>query len=56
MGGPNLEVFKFATYVAFPLLVMLHYSNPEWYAKHVLPVSCVCLGRSNVSYQFNALV
>ncbi|KAF7789558.1 hypothetical protein EIP86_000504 [Pleurotus ostreatoroseus] len=37
MGGPNLEVFKFATYVAFPLLVMLHYSNPEWYAKHVLP-------------------
>ena len=43
MGGPNLEVFKFATYVTFPLLVMLHYSNPEWYAKNVLPVSCVCI-------------
>ncbi len=43
MGGPNLEVFKFATYVAFPLLVMLHYSNPVWYAEHVLPVSDICL-------------
>ena len=39
MGGPNLEVFKFATYVFLPLLVMAHYGNPEWYAKNVLPVS-----------------
>ncbi len=38
MGGPNLEVFKFAMYVSLPLLVMMHYGNPEWYAKNVLPV------------------
>ena len=39
MGGPNLEVFKFAMYVTLPMFVMWHYSNPEWYAKNVLPVS-----------------
>ncbi|KAI0818834.1 hypothetical protein BC629DRAFT_1588160 [Irpex lacteus] len=37
MGGPALEVFKFATYVALPLLVMAHYGNPEWYRNNVLP-------------------
>ncbi|KIP05998.1 hypothetical protein PHLGIDRAFT_44848, partial [Phlebiopsis gigantea 11061_1 CR5-6] len=37
MGGPNLEVFKFATYVFLPLLVMAHFGNPEWYQKNVLP-------------------
>lgn len=41
MGGPSLEVFKFATYVFMPLLVMAHYGNPEWYANNVLPVSSV---------------
>ena len=39
MGGPYLEVFKFATYVSLPLLVMAHYGNPEWYRNNVLPVS-----------------
>lgn len=39
MGGPNLEVFKFATYVFLPILVMAHFGNPEWYQKNVLPVS-----------------
>lgn len=39
MGGPNLEVFKFATYVFVPILVMAHFGNPEWYQKNVLPVS-----------------
>ena len=39
MGGPALEVFKFATYVALPLVVMAHYGNPEWYRNNVLPVS-----------------
>ena len=38
MGGPNLEVFKFATYVFLPLLVMAHFGNPEWYQNNVLPV------------------
>ena len=37
MGGPNLEVFKFATYVFLPILVMAHYGNPDWYEKNVLP-------------------
>ncbi|GJE86836.1 hypothetical protein PsYK624_029190 [Phanerochaete sordida] len=37
MGGPNLEVFKFATYVFLPILVMAHFGNPEWYQKNVLP-------------------
>lgn len=39
MGGPNLEVFKFATYVFLPILVMAHFGNPEWYQRNVLPVS-----------------
>ncbi|TBU32289.1 hypothetical protein BD311DRAFT_610472, partial [Dichomitus squalens] len=37
MGGPNLEVFKFSVYVFFPVLMLLHYGNPEWYARNVLP-------------------
>ncbi|KAH9842924.1 uncharacterized protein C8Q71DRAFT_853439 [Rhodofomes roseus] len=36
MGGPNLEVFKFAIYVFFPVAMMLHYGDPDWYRKHVL--------------------
>ncbi|KZT51001.1 hypothetical protein CALCODRAFT_443708 [Calocera cornea HHB12733] len=38
MGGPNLELFKFAVYVFFPVAIMFHYGNPEWYEKHVLPM------------------
>ncbi|CDO70690.1 hypothetical protein BN946_scf184798.g5 [Trametes cinnabarina] len=37
MGGPNLEVFKFGVYVFFPVVMLLHYGNPDWYAKNVLP-------------------
>ncbi|KAI0003249.1 hypothetical protein BJV74DRAFT_764453 [Russula compacta] len=37
MGGPNLEVFKFAVYVFFPVLAFLHYGDPEWYRTNVLP-------------------
>ncbi|EPT05872.1 hypothetical protein FOMPIDRAFT_42390 [Fomitopsis schrenkii] len=36
MAGPNLEVFKFAVYVFFPVAIMLHFGDPEWYKKHVL--------------------
>lgn len=36
MGGPNLEVFKFAVYVFFPVAMMLHYGDPEWYRRNVL--------------------
>jgi Pet100 len=38
MAGPNLEVFKFAVYVFFPVLVFLHYGDPEWYRTNVIPV------------------
>jgi hypothetical protein len=38
MAGPNLEVFKFAVYVFFPVLVFLHYGDPEWYQTNVIPV------------------
>jgi len=37
MAGPNLEVFKFAVYVFFPVLVFLHYGDPEWYQTNVMP-------------------
>lgn len=43
MGGPNLEVFKFSVYVFFPVVMLLHYGNPEWYARNVLPVCMRCL-------------
>ncbi|KAH9946306.1 uncharacterized protein BXZ73DRAFT_37439 [Epithele typhae] len=48
MGGPNLEVFKFSVYVFFPVVMLLHYGNPDWYAKNVLPVrttTSLCLQR-----------
>jgi protein PET100, fungi type len=38
MAGPNLEVFKFAVYVFFPVLVFLRYGDPEWYQTNVIPV------------------
>ena len=38
MAGPNLEVFKFAVYVFFPVLVFFHYGDPEWYRTNVIPV------------------
>ena len=40
MAGPNLELFKFGMYLFFPLAVMVHYGDPEWYHRNVLPVSC----------------
>lgn len=39
MAGPNLEVFRFGFYVFFPIAIMLHYGNPGWFEKHVIPVS-----------------
>lgn len=39
MAGPNLELFKFGMYLFFPLAVMVHYGDPEWYHRNVLPVS-----------------
>ncbi len=46
MGGPGLEVFKFALYLALPIGVMVHYGKPEWYTQHVLPVRAVVLPTS----------
>ncbi|KAI0797774.1 hypothetical protein C8Q75DRAFT_18646 [Abortiporus biennis] len=37
MAGPNLEVFKFAVYVFFPVAMLFHFGDPDWYNKHVLP-------------------
>ncbi|KAG9006741.1 hypothetical protein FRB94_013865 [Tulasnella sp. JGI-2019a] len=37
MAGPNLELFKFGVYVFFPVAIMLHYGNPDWYIENILP-------------------
>ncbi|KAG0139380.1 hypothetical protein CROQUDRAFT_85153 [Cronartium quercuum f. sp. fusiforme G11] len=37
MAGPNLELVKFGMYVFFPIALMIHYGDPEWYRKFVLP-------------------
>ncbi|KAI0312734.1 hypothetical protein OF83DRAFT_1176357 [Amylostereum chailletii] len=37
MAGANLEVFKFALYVFFPVVVFMHYGDPDWYNANVLP-------------------
>ncbi|KAF9518268.1 hypothetical protein BS47DRAFT_1248851, partial [Hydnum rufescens UP504] len=37
MAGPNLEVARFGFYVFFPIAMMLHYGNPDWFEKHVVP-------------------
>lgn len=39
MAGPNLELVKFGIYVFFPVAIMLHYGNPDWYIENILPVS-----------------
>ena len=46
MGGPNLEVFKFSVYVFFPVVMLFHFGNPDWYAKNVLPVRTLWLFRA----------
>ncbi|SPO27501.1 related to PET100  len=38
MAGPNLELFKFGMYLFFPLAVMVHYGDPSFYSRHVLPI------------------
>ncbi|KAF5358198.1 hypothetical protein D9756_001876 [Leucocoprinus leucothites] len=37
MGGPNLEVFKFSLYLFVPIAALVHFGDPEWYRKHVVP-------------------
>jgi len=37
MAGPNLEIFRFGFYVFFPIAIMLHYGNPDWFERHVIP-------------------
>ncbi|TCD60218.1 hypothetical protein EIP91_010540 [Steccherinum ochraceum] len=37
LKGANLEVFKFAFYLAFPLGIMTYFGDYDWYAKHVTP-------------------
>jgi len=34
---PNLEVARFGFYVFFPIAMMFHYGNPEWFDEHVIP-------------------
>jgi hypothetical protein len=50
MAGPNLEVFKFAVYVFFPVLVFLHYGDPEWYRTNVIPVRMLMPSPGRASY------
>merc|ERR1712093_449965 len=38
MAGPKLEFFRFATYVFFPILVMAHYGDPDWYHRYIYPL------------------
>ena len=33
MAGPKLELFRFGMYVFFPILIMAHYGDPDWYNK-----------------------
>ncbi|KAL4269045.1 Pet100-domain-containing [Pleurotus pulmonarius] len=37
MGGPNLEVFKFALYLFVPIAALVHFGDPQWYRENVLP-------------------
>ncbi|KAF8999072.1 hypothetical protein BDQ17DRAFT_1167359, partial [Cyathus striatus] len=37
MGGPNLEVFKFSLYLFVPIAALVHFGDPEWYKRNVLP-------------------
>ncbi|KAJ7349471.1 hypothetical protein B0H14DRAFT_2659579 [Mycena olivaceomarginata] len=37
MGGPNLEVFKFAVYLFVPIVSLVYFGDPAWYHKHVVP-------------------
>jgi hypothetical protein len=39
MAGPHLELFRFAFYLFFPVAALVHYGNPDWYDRHVIPVS-----------------
>ena len=41
MGGYNLEVFKFAVYVFFPVAFMYYVGVPEFYDRHVKGSSLV---------------
>ncbi|WFD30020.1 hypothetical protein MSPP1_001033 [Malassezia sp. CBS 17886] len=37
MAGANLELFRFAFYLSFPLGFMLYFGDPRWYDKFVRP-------------------
>ncbi|KAK7693216.1 hypothetical protein QCA50_002782 [Cerrena zonata] len=37
LRGGNLEVFKFSVYVFFPVALMIHFGDPDWYNRHVTP-------------------
>ncbi|KAI5451696.1 hypothetical protein NCC49_001345 [Naganishia albida] len=37
MGGPNLEIIRFAMYLAVPTASILYFGDPEWYDRYVVP-------------------
>lgn len=38
LRDPLQELMRIAQlYVFFPIAIMIHYGDPDWYAKHVLP-------------------
>ncbi|KAL7413750.1 hypothetical protein BDY24DRAFT_388023 [Mrakia frigida] len=36
-GSANMEMFKFAVYLFFPIGVMAYFSDPQWYDRNVAP-------------------
>ena len=46
MAGPNVELFKFGLYLFFPLAIMIHVGDPDWYERHVRPVSFAARARA----------
>ena len=41
MGGLRLEAFKFGLYLTIPIFALLHFGDPEWYRKNVVPVRSI---------------
>ncbi|KAJ9092434.1 hypothetical protein QFC21_006816 [Naganishia friedmannii] len=37
MGGPNLEILRFAMYLAVPTASILYFGDPTWYDRYVVP-------------------
>ena len=50
MGGPGLEIFKFSLYLFVPVAALIHFGDPDWYRRNVLPASAVSLKHLALSH------